>query len=148
MKKKLSSIWRLKNSWHAFHFPQQPLTSTLGNDHCLKLLLGVCNTKKNGDDSISLLPLKTFCLFSLSACCRSSSRHSLSAYGSETALDLFQNSAKVYVLCLHIFIHFTIYVYIGFLPLNSENLQHFNTKQHSFEEKRKRKNSVKFKFSQ
>ncbi len=27
---------------------------TLGNEHCLKLLLGVCNTKKRADLSISL----------------------------------------------------------------------------------------------
>jgi hypothetical protein len=32
---------------------------------------------------------------SLSACCRSSSRHSLSAYGSETALDLFLHTEQV-----------------------------------------------------
>ena len=44
MKKKLSSIWRLKNSWHAFHFPNHPPHIILGNEQCLKLLLGVCNT--------------------------------------------------------------------------------------------------------
>jgi hypothetical protein len=36
-----------------------------------------------------------FIVSSLSACCRSSSRHSLSAYGSETALDLFLHTEQV-----------------------------------------------------
>jgi hypothetical protein len=35
-----------------FHFT--PQTTTLGNEFCLKLLLGVCNTKESGDLSISL----------------------------------------------------------------------------------------------
>ncbi len=33
---------------------------TLGNEQSLKLLLGVCNTKKRGDLSVSLSPTNTF----------------------------------------------------------------------------------------
>ncbi len=51
-KKQLSSIWRHKNSWRAFHFPQHPSDHPLGNEQCLKLLLGVCNTKERGDLSL------------------------------------------------------------------------------------------------
>jgi hypothetical protein len=41
--------------WHALLFTSHitPHT-TLGNEKCLKILLGVCNTKERGDLSISL----------------------------------------------------------------------------------------------
>jgi hypothetical protein len=54
MKKQLSSICRQKKIQDTlFTFHKTPHI-TLGNEQCLKLLLGVCNTKRRGDLSLSL----------------------------------------------------------------------------------------------
>ncbi len=59
-----SSLHLRRNSFHSYEdlkIPDMHFTSqntphiTLGNDQCLKFLPGVCNTKKRGDLSLSLL---------------------------------------------------------------------------------------------
>jgi hypothetical protein len=48
----------LKIPYMFFFTSQNSPHITLCNEHCLKLLLGVCNTKTRGDLSLSLTPAK------------------------------------------------------------------------------------------
>ncbi len=55
--------WRLTNSWYAFHFPHHP-SHHPSNEKCLKLLLGVCNTKEMCYLSMYISAMKIHFLFS------------------------------------------------------------------------------------